>query len=394
MMTRGIRIDKAARSSMAEKLLHAAQERKLYLNTVIGWEMNPDSPLQMRRFFIDEMGCTPRKNRKGTFSLDAEVLVEMRNVYPLLCPIIDAIIELRSIGTFLSNFVTSRLDFDGRMRSDYGIAATETFRFNSAKSVRDIGGNLQNVPKGDRAKTKFKMPNVRELFIPDDPTKEIFDIDLAGADAQVVAWEADDPILKELFRKKIKVHAVNAKDLFGGNAGPDGKKEPYYTRTKMGVHLTNYGGKPRTMAKALGIPVHEAEKFQTRWFEIHPWIRKWHEAVQRELDTYHRIRNIFGYERIYFGHNEYLLPQALAWKPQSTVAIVARKAQDIIEERFRLAEINMQVHDSLVFQLPILRPKGYVESLMEAINIVCPYEDPLIIPFGMKSSVRNWGECE
>ena len=77
----------------------------------------------------------------------------------------------------------------------------------------------------------------------------------------------------------------------------------------------------------------------------------------------------------------------------ATVAIIARKAQDIIEERLTLAKTVLQVHDSLVFQLPINRPVGYENMMLEELRIVCPYADPLIIPFGMKSSTLNWGEC-
>jgi len=393
MMLRGVRINRTARSELASELILAAEERQVFVNTVIGREFNPRSSVQMKEFFFDEMGVRKRKNRMGRFgSLDAETLVEIRDEYPLLQPVVDAIIEQRSIGVFNANFVQSKLDRDGRMRSSYGIAGTETFRFSSSENAHGGGGNLQNIPKGDRAKTSFKMPNIRKLFIP-DPGWEIFDIDLAGADAQVVAWEANDEKLKAAFRAGLKIHAVNAKDLFGGDSGPDGKREPYYTRTKMGVHLTNYGGKAGTMAKALGITVHEADKFQRRWFEIHPEILEWHERTQREIDETSRVINIFGYERVYFGRKDRLLPEALAWKPQSTVAIIARKAQDIIEERLTLAKTVLQVHDSLVFQLPINRPVGYENMMLEELRIVCPYADPLIIPFGMKSSTLNWGEC-
>ena len=110
------------------------------------------------------------------------------------------------------------------------------------------------------------MPNIRKFFAP-DPGHILFDVDLAGADAQVVAWEADDEVLKKAFRdyqagRGPKVHCVNALDIFGERlAGPEGKKDPYYTRAKMGVHLTNYGGKPKTCASALSISIHEAEAF-------------------------------------------------------------------------------------------------------------------------------------
>ena len=40
------------------------------------------------------------------------------------------------------------------------------------------------------------LPNIRKIFIP-DPVYILIDSDLAGADAQVVAWEADDEDLKK-----------------------------------------------------------------------------------------------------------------------------------------------------------------------------------------------------
>ena len=43
------------------------------------------------------------------------------------------------------------------------------------------------------------LPNIRKFIVP-DPGYLIVDADLSGADAQVVAWEADDADLKEAFR--------------------------------------------------------------------------------------------------------------------------------------------------------------------------------------------------
>lgn len=64
------------------------------------------------------------------------------------------------------------------------------------------------------APPEFKLPNIRKIFIP-DPGYVVFDCDLAGADAQVVAWEADDEDLKRAFRAKLDVHAHNATAMWG-----------------------------------------------------------------------------------------------------------------------------------------------------------------------------------
>lgn len=164
-------------------------------------------------------------------------------------------------------------------------------------------------------------PNVKTFFKP-DPGYILFDVDLAGADAQVVAWDAGDEPLKQAFRdyaagKGPKVHCVNSKAIFGDLAGPDGKKDPYYSQAKAGVHLTNYYGQAKTCATALNVSLQRAEAFQRQWFKLHPAIKEWHHKVMRDLETTRTISNKFGFTRTFFDRiNERLLPQALAWIPQ------------------------------------------------------------------------------
>jgi DNA polymerase-1 len=230
------------------------------------------------------------------------------------------------------------------------------------------------------------------MFIP-DPGYTLIDIDQAGADAQVVAWESGDEALKAKFRSGKKVHALNAIDIFGPVAGPDGKREPYYTRAKVGVHATNYGAKARTVASALGITIHEAERFQARWFSIHPGILRWHERVKSDLASTHSVRNPFGYRRLYFDRPDAVFNEALAWVPQSTVACVTNYAWLNIDESGIPAEVLLQVHDSLVIQIPSRILDETLAALLPLISIPIPYEDPLTIPWGLKASNKSWGEC-
>lgn len=392
MTLRGIRVNIKQRDKLSVELLHAANARQEFLDYVIGRPFNPKSTPQMKQFFYEEMGVKPEKSRTTKKdSLGAEILLKIPEEYPLLEPITEAIIELRSIGVFSKTFVNAQLDFDGRMRTFFKMTGPETYRFASSENAFGRGANLMNIPKGDRARTRFVLPNIRNLYVP-DPGMEIFDTDLSGADAQVVAWECDCQTMKQLFREKKKIAAFAAREIFGSAAGSDGKNEPYYTRAKMGGHATNYGAWPGTVAKALGISVKEAEKFQNTWFGVFPEIKQWHERVERELQSTRTITNAFGYRKIFFGRLDRALPEALAWIPQSTVAIVTAKAMVIIDA-WELVELLLQVHDSLVFQLPIQRPDGYVEKVLDSINITIPYADPLVIPWGCKSSTAAWGYC-
>lgn len=247
--------------------------------------------------------------------------------------------------------------------------------------------------------TNIALPNVRRFFLP-DPGYILFDVDLAGADAQIVAWEADDAPLKQAFRdhaagKGPKVHCVNSKAIFGHLAGPDGKTDPYYSRAKAGVHLTNYGGKARTAAAALGISVPAAEHFQRTWFELHPDIKKWQDRVMNDLQTTRSVRNPFGFVRTYFDRiDDRLLGQALAWVPQSTVAIVIDTAYNRITETLPEVQVLLQVHDSLVGQTRIADWPRLKPLIRQALHVVIPYADPLVVPTGLKTSTVSWGDAQ
>lgn len=243
------------------------------------------------------------------------------------------------------------------------------------------------------------LPNVRKFFLP-DPGYILFDVDLAGADAQIVAWEANDEPLKNAFRAYAagtgpKVHCVNAQAIFGARAGTgNAEVDPYYSRAKAGVHLTNYGGKARTCAAALSISLSEAEHFQREWFRIHPAIAEWHNTVQNSLNHTRSVRNPFGFVRTYFERPDALLPEALAWIPQSSVAIVIDTAYNTITRTLPHVQILLQVHDSLVGQCPIPLWKETKPLIHQALSVTIPYDDPLIIPTGLKTSTVSWGDIK
>lgn len=230
------------------------------------------------------------------------------------------------------------------------------------------------------------LPNVRKLFIP-DPGYIIGDFDLAQADAQVVAWEADDELLKAIFRDPdADLHTENAKTIFG--YCNDKKRK----LAKAGVHATNYAAGPRTLARALGITTHEAELFQRKWFSAHPGIKDWHRRVQDSLTHTRTVTNKFGFRRMYFDRIDGILPEALAWIPQSTVALCIDKGLVAVEENIPEVEPLLQVHDSFVLQWEKRYHPHILQRIRKHGEVVVPYNDPLIIPLGAAVSDRSWGD--
>jgi len=230
------------------------------------------------------------------------------------------------------------------------------------------------------------------MFIP-DPNKEMTDWDLAQADAQVVAWEADDEELKDIFRSGADLHLENAKAIYGNPRLT--KDSPERQFAKVGVHAADYGVSARTLAVALGITVREADRFLTRWFSAHPGITEWHRRVEGFLQTTRSVSNKFGFVRYYFDRIEGVLPEALAWIPQSTVALViSHGLVRLNAELQKEVQILLQVHDSLVEQHLILDRDYLMPKIKKLLTVTVPYDDPLIIPISGKSSEKSWGDCK
>lgn len=410
-MQRGVRMDKKTRSAFAGELQEEMAKREQFFLDVLGHPLNPNSPPQMQKLFYQDLALPPVMSRakKGSpahVTCDDEALAKLSTKEPLIRPIIKAIQEYRSIGVFLSTFVLAPLDYDSRMRCSYNICGTETYRFNSSKNAFDSGTNLQNVPKGGE-EDGLTLPNVRKLFIPDQGYT-FFDMDLDRADMQVVVWEADDPELKAALRKGVDMHLLNAITLAGrdlpdmdwlveGHSEYDKVRSQYKKERQLAksfIHGTNYGGGPRTMAIAAGITVAQAERFQKMYFGKYPGIKDWHKRTEEQLRTQRFVSNKFGYRRYYFDRTDGLLPEALAWVPQSTVGCYINRVWMNIYENIPEVMVLLQVHDSLAGQFPTHKKDSIMARMqVEARKVIVPYDEPLLIPTGIKTSNESWGLC-
>jgi len=403
MMLRGVRIDKLLKGKIASELIQAIMDRDQKLTYILGRQLNIGSPKQVHYLFYEELRCRrviDRKTRRPTCDEDALTTFAQRE--PLLKPITTLIADLRSLGSMMSNIIQAPVDADGQMRS-YFTPTAETYRWQSQKNSFGGGTNFQNWTKGDEDKEKeaivgYPVPNVRKLIVP-PPGYEIASIDLTGADAQTVAWESDDAELKHIFREnKIKIHAHNAKVMFKGKA-VTGYEQPYYDLCRTGVHLINYVGGPDELAGSMGISRYEASEFSNYWFQLHPNILEWHQRIQDQLQRTRTVTNRFGYRRFYFDRIEGLLPKAVAWIGQSTTACVTNRAFIAMEEdKILTHDLNLstliQVHDELVFQYPAMYRNQVLSRLHPLVHITVPYDDPLVIPWGLKTSMKSWGDCE
>lgn len=405
-MQRGVRIDLARREQLVTEVSAEIQRRKSFLHDILGHDLNPKSPKQMSALFYEDLHqpiiyTRAKKGSPARPTLNDDALQTIAVREPLLKPIINAIADIRTMGIFLSNFLTAELDEDGRMRCAYNIggsasgkSAPKTYRLSSSENAFGGGANLQTVPS-EKSKSvgkaiargataglgdPYTYPNIRSMFVP-DPGYTFFDGDLDRADLQVVVWEANDLELKQMLREGVDIHAENAKTL-----------NTTRQMAKTWVHGCNYGGSPRTMAANCGITVRQAEQMQTRWFSAHPGIEKWHERTKAQVTKHRFIENRFGYRWYIFDRIDSIIPEAIAWVPQSTVSVVINRIWQRIYSELSEVQVLLQVHDSLAGQYPSNMPE-LQNRICDCGRITVPYEDPLIIPFTVKTSTISWGDC-
>lgn len=243
---------------------------------------------------------------------------------------------------------------------------------------------------------KAERPNIRSLFIP-DVDHILLEADLKQADAQVVAWEANDDELIEIFTRMnngedIDVHAENAKVCFGIEKIAKWQRQ----LAKHVVHGTNFTGSSYEIARRLGMLKHQVDIFQKRWFGRHPRIRDWHRKVESDLAATRCVWNKYGYRRRYFERIDSILPEAVAWIAQSTTALTINAGIRLVERALPQLKFLIQVHDSGVWQVHYaLFTDALKSQLKQCLTIAIPYAPKaLAIGVDLKISKQSWGDAE
>jgi uracil-DNA glycosylase len=430
-MLRGIKIVKENRDKLAEEVQEQIAVREQLLLDMLGHAINPRSPVQMQKLFYDDLGqpvimTRAKKGAPSRPTCDDEALTKIAAREPLLKPITNCIQDIRTLEKYL-DVILMKLDTDGRARCSYNIGGSEsgksapkTYRLSSSKNAFGSGANLQNI-SSEKSKSvgkaaqrghiamlgdPYQLPNVRSLFGP-DLGYIYFNQDLDRADLQVVVWESDDAMLKEALRRGVDIHLLNAFVIDGREPpamdeliethpkylswrGPMKLKREF---SKVFCHGTNYVGGIRTMAQNTGRTMHEIDRAQKIWFGAHPGIKRWHQEIELQINKRRYVENKFGYRWYIFDRLDNILPEAVAWIPQSTVSIVINKIWMNHYEKAPWIDVLLQVHDSLGGQFPAYRKEEAIKLLQENARVVIPYDDPLIIPTSIGTSEASWGDC-
>lgn len=165
MMLKGVRVNRELRDRLGFELMSVHAELGSKLLHIVPQDLAGEpgksaktkepvmwysSSKQLKWVFGEVLGIKIPSHRKtGNETLGKEALNELREKYPIWRFMFNLLGDIRSVGVFITHFIRAPLDPDGRMRSSFNPAGTETFRWSSSKNAYGRGANLQNLPKGD-----------------------------------------------------------------------------------------------------------------------------------------------------------------------------------------------------------------------------------------------------
>lgn len=407
MTLRGTRIDLAKRDQILT--LFKSRRAAIATNLVaivedgIGFKpFNYRSPTQLKQLFYGVMGFKPIKARDArgqyTPTVNRDALERLQDNWSAQCLCLH-LLALRDLDKKVQ-FLETELDSDGRMRTSYNIAGTNTGRLSSSISDYGTGTNQQNIER-----------ELREVFIP-DPGYKFCNIDLEQADSRnvgAICWNLfkDDTYLKACESGDLHTTVCRMawpdlpwpEDRAGWRAIADQKA--YRTMTYRDLakrlgHGTNYLGTPRTMAKHSKVEIRLIEEFQAQYFKAFPAIRLWHEWVAQQIKQFGYITTPgFGRRRYFFGRPDdaATIREAVAYAPQSMTADTIDLGIRRLWREFQSAQLLIQVHDSILFQYPENLESQIVPVALDLLKVEIDLRDGKKFHVPVEAKVGwNWGD--
>jgi DNA polymerase I len=414
MSMRGILVDFEARDASIKSLQKTLDELNTRFQAIMvgtfGAGLNWRSPLQVKNLFYGMLGLQPikRRNTKGIYAptVDEEALLKLQTNF-FAEPFSRYILAMREIGKKIS-FLQTSIDPDGRFRTSLNIAGTNTGRTSSSASDFGTGSNLQNVD------TTLRYPFIA------DPGMIFVNVDLEQADARnlgAILWnmfvdeygEAEAGRFLD-FCESGDLHTRVCRMTWQELPWGDDEKMwraiadliytsglSYRDMAKKLGHGSNYLGTPRTMAMHTKTAVQLIEDFQRRYFGAFPLIPEWHKRRIFEIKNYGTLTTMYGRRRHFFGRGDDAAThrEAIAYEPQSMTGHSMDMGIINLFENMPEAQLLVQVHDSILFQLPFKQLSSLLPRALELLRFewTLARGRKFSIPLEAKTG-WNWGNVE
>jgi len=403
MGLRGVRIDLQRKAEVVDELFTKMEvlERNLERIVLEGVGMpgfNWRSPQDRIDLFYNRLQI-PAIKRHGRPTVDRAARERLAG-YTVAKPIVTHMNAMSDIAEKIKK-LNSKLDSDGRIRTTYNIAGTNSGRLSSSTFIEGTGGNLQNVEE-----------SLRSIFIADVGMK------WCKVDAKQIQSRIVGAIQWKLFQNGTYLDACESSDLhtyvaklvwpnLGWTGEPkadkylcDNPKAPFYRHythrdlcKKIG-HGTNFKGMPPAISQQTGVPVDLVANFQPLYRLAFPGHDEWHQWVARQLVTVGYIIGITGRKRWFLDRRteEDTIRGAVSYDPQNSEAYIVNNGLLNIWHS-QLATPIMHEHDGLVFQYPQHLEDEIIPQLLTQLEVPVDigHGRQLIIPYEAKCGWNRGG---
>ena len=336
---------------------------------IAGREFNVASPLQLSKVLFEDLGLPTKgiKKSKNGFSTGQKELDKLREY----SPIIDKIEQFREFSKLKSTYIDALpklADEKNRIHSNFAQDVTTTGRLSSSNP------NLQNIPIRSELGRR-----IREGFVAKKGNL-LVSADYSQFELRLAAVLANDKPLIETFEKDLDIHAKTASEVFGVPIDEVSKDQRRVA--KIINFSVLYGVGAHNLSGTIGVGFYEAKKYIEEYFNAHKPIRELMDNTLKKAQDEGFVETFFGRRRPMpdikssnFMIREMAKRAAQNMPIQGTEADLMKRAMLAVDEKIvkaGLGEQILQIHDSILVEVPAENAKNVAEILKQEMESVAP----------------------
>jgi DNA polymerase-1 len=350
-------------------------------------EFTIGSPQQLGQILFEKLGLSRKRRGKTGYSTDARVLQAIRTEHEIV-PKIERWRELSTLAKTYLDVLPHVVDERSRIHTTFLQAGAQTGRLASTNP------NMMNVP--------IRTPLGREIrgCFEADEGQVLISADYSQIELRVLAHAADEPVLKEIFKRGEDVHTATASQVFG--VAPEEIDPGMRSKSKMINYGIVYGLSDFGLADRLNIPREEAKEFIDAYLERFPRVAAFMaETIERaKQETY--VTTLWGRRRQIpelqaRNYQVRMLGERLAVNTviQGTAADIIKLAMVRCHDALGQSELRtrllLTIHDELLFEGPPEEADDARALIAREMCGVWQREPPLAVDAGVG---RNWLEAK
>ena len=388
MESNGIRIDSGLLAKQGQQVGKRLLELESEIHQLAGQPFNIQSPKQIAEILFVQLELPViKKTPSGAPSTDEEVLQKLAEDYPLPARILDYRSLAKLMSTYIEKLPRMADPKTGRVHTNFSQATAVTGRLASSDP------NLQNIP----VRTE-EGRRIREAFIPAEGCK-LLSADYSQIELRIMAHIAEDENLLAAFREGKDVHQATAAEIFGVPLGEVNSEQRRYAKV-INFGLI-YGMSAFGLAGNLGIERSAAQNYIAKYFDRYPGVAQYMERTRLEARENGYVETVFG-RRLWLpeikgsnGPRRQGAERAAINAPmQGTAADLIKLAMIAVENWLEKEQLKtkmlLQVHDELVFDVPLDELELVQAKLPDLMCHVADLKVPLVVSIGIGD---NWEEA-